>query len=352
MSSVAVVDAGFFIGRRGRHWGPKGQLTRMRRQVAAGRRSNKQFFNLQRKCIINDMKYLEFRMREVKFFPSADRPIHFCWDGVEGRNLRGTILKSYKSERAIRMGYEAETYDASTHTINDFREYINSLNLDTDNLRRNWISHYEATMEADDMIAYQVSNLIDDPNIKSTDNIWVFSGDTDLWQLFSWDPRIRIHNFVREISRAEITQDIGIELQHYSLLKSITGDTSDSITGIPNVGPKSAAALIQSHGAELLTNPQLLSWYQATAPESLDAISAALKQYRSDNKLTQKSCTETHGKHWVDLERGKTRLLHHSDYQPIIDLFPNLAPHFTMTSYFDTITRNIRLITLPFQLVA
>ena len=72
------------------------------------------------------MKYLEFRMREVGFYPSATRPIHICWDGVEGRNLRGTLHRAYKSERAIRMGYDAETYDASTHTIQDFREYLGS----------------------------------------------------------------------------------------------------------------------------------------------------------------------------------------------------------------------------------
>lgn len=349
MASVAVVDAGFFIGRRGRHWGPKGQLTRMKRQLAAGRRSRVQFFNLQRKCIINDMKYLEFRMREVKYFVSAARPIHFCWDGVEGRNLRGTLLKTYKSERAIRMGYEAETYDASTHTINDFRDYLVSLNFDTNDLRKNWISHYESIMEADDMIAYQVQELISDPTIGAEDDIWVFSGDTDLWQLFDWDDRIRIHNFVREISRTEITEDLGIELKHYTLLKSITGDTSDSITGIPKIGPKSAAQLIQAHGDELTNDSLLLNWYQPTDTESMESISLALKEYRSNNKLTQKSCIENHGTYWRDLERGGTRLLHHSDYQPLIEALPDIAQYFSTTPHSDLIALNLRLITLPFQ---
>ena len=351
MASVAVVDAGFFIGRRGRHWGPKGQLAKMKRLVSRGQRSRVQFYNLQRKVIINDMKYLEFRMREVGFYPSATRPIHICWDGVEGRNLRGTLHRAYKSERAIRMGYDAETYDASTHTIQDFREYLGSLNFDCNDLRKNWISHYEPIMEADDMIAYQVQELIADPKIGADDTIWVFSGDTDLWQLFSWDSRIRIHNFVREISRTEITETMGIDLEHYSLLKSITGDSSDSISGIPNIGPKSAAQLIQNHGAQILEDTNLLNWYQPDE-SALETISELLKNYRKTSELTQKSCIETYGTHWRDLERGNSRLLHYSQYQPLAELIPDLRLHFTVQSYADTVALNLRLIKLPFQLVA
>ena len=77
---VAFVDSGFFIGRRGRHWGPRGALTKMQRQLQRGKRSYKQFFNLQRKLVINDMKYLEFRMRSEKYMPSANQKIHMCWD--------------------------------------------------------------------------------------------------------------------------------------------------------------------------------------------------------------------------------------------------------------------------------
>ena len=89
---VAFVDAGFFIGRRGRHWGPKGSLTKMRRLVAAGRRSKANFFQAQRKAIISDMKYLEFRMRQVGFYVSKNQPVHMCWDGVKGRSKRGTQI--------------------------------------------------------------------------------------------------------------------------------------------------------------------------------------------------------------------------------------------------------------------
>jgi len=349
MASVAIVDAGFFIGRRGRHWGPGGQLSKMQRMVAAGKRSSAQFQGLQRKVLINDMKYLEFRMREVRFFPSAARKIHICWDGVAGRNSRGTLLPTYKSERAGRMGLDLDSYDASTHQIHDFRDYISSLGFDPMSLRTNWISHYEAGLEADDLIAIKVQEAIDDPQI-GTDDIWVFSGDTDLWQLFAWDDRIRIHNFVREIPRTEITDKLGIPLEHYALLKSITGDTADSIKGIPNIGPKSAATLIKTHGADLITNDLLLRWYNPE-PTGLERISELLKAYRQNEGLTQKSCVENFGSIWRDLERGTERRLHYTEYQPIAEAVPEIRTHFTYQAHAETVARNLRLITLPFQLV-
>ena len=48
---IAFVDAGFFIGRRGRHWGPRGALTKMQRRLQNGKASYKQFLGLQKKCI-------------------------------------------------------------------------------------------------------------------------------------------------------------------------------------------------------------------------------------------------------------------------------------------------------------
>ena len=145
---VAFVDSGFFIGRRGRHWGPRGALTKMQRQLQRGKRSYKQFFNLQRKLVINDMKYLEFRMRSEKYMPSANQKIHMCWDGVKGRNQRGTINQDYKANRAVMDGI----YDASTYTIFDYREYLRGIEFNPDDLRRNWISYYDENLEADDML--------------------------------------------------------------------------------------------------------------------------------------------------------------------------------------------------------
>jgi 5'-3' exonuclease len=143
---------------------------------------------------------------------------------------------------------------------------------------------------------------------------------------------------------------LGIPLEHYALLKSITGDTADSIKGIPNIGPKSAAALIKTHGADLITNDLLLRWY---SPETsgLERISELLKAYRQTEGLTQKSCVETFGSIWRDLERGTERRLHYTEYQPLAEAVPEIRTYFTYQAHAETVARNLRLITLPFQLV-
>lgn len=346
---VAFVDAGFFIGRRGRHWGPKGSLTKMKRLVAAGRRSKANFFQAQRKAIISDMKYLEFRMRQVGFYVSKNQPVHICWDGVKGRSKRGTLSNSYKSARAIKMGYEAESYSAATHEIHDFREHLQSLQFDTDDLRRNWISYYQEDAEADDLIATKVQEAIANPDLGPEDTIWVFSGDSDLHQLFAWDPRIRIHNFVSEIPRDKITQDLGIPLDSFVLFKSIIGDTSDSITGIPNIGPKKAAEIISNFGKDTLLNPQTngFKWYEPSSELALESISAILKNWRKEKEYTQTKCVELFGTHWRDLERGKTRILDYQDYETLATEIPALRLNFQVKDYSEIVQTNLKLITLP-----
>jgi 5'-3' exonuclease len=336
---VALVDSGFFIGRRGRHWGPRGALTRMNRQLQNGKRSYKQFFNLQRKLIINDMKYLEFRMRSVKYMPSAKSPIHICWDGTKGRNERGKLNNQYKANRAVVDGI----YDASTYTIFDYREYLRGLEFNPDDLRRNWISYYDENLEADDMIAIKLQEFIQNPDYES---IWIFSSDSDTHQFFAWDERIRIHNFVEEMPRTKITEDCGIPLTHYVDFKSIVGDTSDNIKGIPNIGPKKAAEWITNHGG--LTDIPIRNFRFC---ETIDSpkISEHILAWRKRNERSQSSCIQEFGSWWRDLEKEKHRTIGRKEYDMLMEHIPTIGNCFRQHDYENTVRQNYRIIKLPFQ---
>ena len=335
---IAFVDSGFFIGRRGRHWGPRGALTKMQRQLQNGKRSYKQFFNLQRKLVINDMKYLEFRMRSEKYMPSANQKIHMCWDGVKGRNQRGIINQDYKANRAVMDG----RYDASTYTIFDYREYLRGIEFNPDDLRRNWVSYYDENLEADDMLAIKVAEAIQNPDYEI---IWVFSSDADTHQFFAWGERIKIHNFVEEIPRTKITEDYGIPLEHFVDFKSIVGDTSDNIKGVPNIGVKKAAEWISEHGGIADMPVRNFQFAETTNSEK---IAEHMLAWRKREERSQSSCMQEFGSWWRDLEKGKSRTIAKKDYDNLFQNIPSIGNCFRHHDYTNLVQRNKRIIKLPF----
>ena len=336
---VAFVDSGFFIGRRGRHWGPRGALTKMQRQLKRGKRSYKQFFNLQRKLIINDMKYLEFRMRSEKYMPSANQQIHMCWDGTKGRNKRGVINSQYKANRAVMDGI----YDAATYSIFDYREYLRGIEFNPDELRRNWISYYDEDLEADDMLAIKVAEAILNPDYEI---IWVFSSDADTHQFFALDERIRIHNFVEEIPRTKITEDYGIPLPYVVDFKAITGDTSDNIKGVPNIGIKKAAEWISQHGG--IADIPTLNFQFAETTDS-ETIAEEMLAWRKAAERSQNSCMQELGSWWRDLEKGKSRTIAKKDYDNLFEKVTTIENCFIQHDYTELVKRNYHIIKLPFM---
>lgn len=336
---VALVDAGFFIGRRGRHWGPRGVLTRLHRKLQNGKASHKQFMGMQKKCIFNDMKYLEYRMRSVGYFPSKKQPVIICWDGDKGRQFRGAIYDQYKANRAKGV----ENYDASTYVINDFRAYLAGLDINPDEIRYNWISIHDDSLEADDLIASQLMKLTE---IKEYDKIWVFSADSDCHQFFTWDDRIHIHNFVEEIKQEDVVAHLDIPLEYYTDWKAICGDTSDNIPGIPKIGPKKAGEWIRKYGGIDTIPPALFKFAE---PKNIEKISQLLSDWRKDNDATLISCTNDIGRSWGDFEKQKSRRITHSEYELLCERVPECQLEFKVINYLPYVKDYKRMIKLPFD---
>jgi len=98
--------------------------------------------------------------------------------------------------------------------------------------------------EADDIIATIASKLAGDDV-----RIVVVSADKDLHQILTkkvslWDPgRDRVVDPESLETKNGYTPEQAVEIQ------TLTGDSTDNVPGVPGIGPKKAAALIQKYGS-------------------------------------------------------------------------------------------------------
>jgi len=97
--------------------------------------------------------------------------------------------------------------------------------------------------EADEIIATAAHKF----NSKSNKNqTYIFSNDLDFYQLLS--NNVSLVNIKRKeinvVTPKWLMENLGIRSDKYVLFKSLTGDRADNIRGIPNIGAKRAAKII------------------------------------------------------------------------------------------------------------
>lgn len=97
--------------------------------------------------------------------------------------------------------------------------------------------------EADDVIA-TVTRLATEQDM----DVVIVSSDKDNRQLLG--PRVRMLNCRRNefYNEASLLQDWGIRPDQVVDFQSLVGDTVDNVPGVPKIGPKTAAALIEKFG--------------------------------------------------------------------------------------------------------
>ena len=108
------------------------------------------------------------------------------------------------------------------------------------------IKHTECTsVECDDVVASYVRNY------EKAHDIVISSFDSDFFQLISESVSvIRYRGDCSVICTPSYIRDrFGVSAPQYADYKSLVGDTSDNIKGVPGVGPKTAAALITEYGS-------------------------------------------------------------------------------------------------------
>ncbi len=141
------------------------------------------------------------------------------------------------------------------------------------------ISHAETSRcEADDWMAAYARTWGRDRQVI------IASFDSDLFQLIGDHVQILRYRGEKTVlcDQAWLQEKLGIAPGQYAAWKSLTGDHADNIPGVPRVGPKTAAWLLQSFGdlETLLENAQ-----QITKPSIRSAILQHIPRIRTNHLL-------------------------------------------------------------------
>jgi len=103
--------------------------------------------------------------------------------------------------------------------------------------------------EADDIIATLATQARD-----RDEDVIIVTGDRDVYQLVE-DPHVRVLYNRRGVSdyvlydEAGIRERTGVDPRHYPEYAALRGDPSDNLPGVPGVGEKTAAKLINDYGS-------------------------------------------------------------------------------------------------------
>lgn len=165
-----------------------------------------------------------------KLHPSA---VKVCFDRPE-KNFRHELFKDYKAGRSAMP--------------DDLRV---QMPLVKEGIRLMGGSALEKPgHEADDLIA-----ALTKKSEKEGKRVYILSGDRDLWQLIS-DQTTVIFPFTGKSGSSKEWMTIEAFREKYGFdppflrdLKSIMGDSSDAIPGVPGIGEKGALELIRSYGS-------------------------------------------------------------------------------------------------------
>ena len=167
-------------------------------------------------------------LEDSKSDVNDDKPTHFAviFDSAR-KNFRNEIYSDYKANRS----------DAPEDLIPQF-EYIRKSVL-AFNLPSVELINYEA----DDLIATYSEQIV-----KEGAKVTIVSSDKDLMQLYKKNIRIYDPMKSKFINEDDINKKFGVKPEKIIDVQALAGDTSDNVPGVPGVGIKTAAELINQYG--------------------------------------------------------------------------------------------------------
>lgn len=155
-----------------------------------------------------------------------------------GKTWRHKLLPSYKAHRAPKRP-----------------EFGQQLDRVKERLLVAGIPQYEcAGHEADDVIATLTAQAT-----QAGKRVLIVSRDKDLHQLVRNNVWCLAADELR--GPAEVTEKYGVPAERLGDWLALAGDSSDGITGVPGIGPKTATALLKEYGSlgEILANAENVS---------------------------------------------------------------------------------------------
>ena len=167
-------------------------------------------------------------LEDSKSKENLQKPTHFAviFDSAR-KNFRNEIYKDYKANRS----------DAPDDLIPQFdfiRKSVNAFNLPSVEL---------INYEADDLIATYVDQIL-----KIGAKVTIVSSDKDLMQLYNKNVRLYDPMKNKFIAEEDVIKKFGVKSDKVIDVQSLAGDSSDNVPGVPGIGVKTAAELINKYG--------------------------------------------------------------------------------------------------------
>ncbi len=167
-------------------------------------------------------------LEDSKSNQNLQKPTHFAviFDSAR-KTFRNEIYSDYKANRA-------EAPDDLAPQFDYIRKSVLAFNLPSLEL---------INYEADDLIATYVEMILKE-GAKAT----IVSSDKDLMQLYRKNVRIYDPMKNKFISEEDIKNKFGVEASKVIDVQALAGDSSDNVPGVPGIGVKTAAELINKYG--------------------------------------------------------------------------------------------------------
>jgi len=167
-------------------------------------------------------------LEDSKSKENKQKPSHFAviFDSAR-KTFRNEIYSDYKANRS-------EAPDDLAPQFEYIRKSVLAFNLPSVDL---------VNYEADDLIATYVDQIL-----KKGAKVTIVSSDKDLMQLFKKDVRIYDPMKNRFISEEDIQNKFGVDHSKVIDVQALAGDSSDNVPGVPGIGIKTAAELINKYG--------------------------------------------------------------------------------------------------------
>ncbi len=167
-------------------------------------------------------------LEDSKSDQNLQKPTHFAviFDSAR-KTFRNEIYSDYKANRS-------EAPDDLAPQFEYIRKSVLAFNLPSVDL---------PNYEADDLIATYVDQIL-----KKGAKVTIVSSDKDLMQLYKKGVRIFDPMKNKFITDDDVVKKFGVDALKVIDVQSLAGDSSDNVPGVPGIGVKTAAELINKYG--------------------------------------------------------------------------------------------------------
>ena len=167
-------------------------------------------------------------LEDSKSNENLQKPTHFAviFDSAR-KTFRNEIYSDYKANRS-------EAPDDLVPQFEYIRKSVLAFNLPSVDLMN---------YEADDLIATYADQILE-----KGAKVTIVSSDKDLMQLFKKNVRIFDPMKNKFINEDDIVKKFGVDSSKVIDVQALAGDSSDNVPGVPGIGVKTAAELINKYG--------------------------------------------------------------------------------------------------------